>query len=59
MEIETSFREAFLQAITPLPEYECFESGLCSIGDVKVSSCERFTGGRKKRAVDSGSIMTI
>jgi len=59
MEIETSFREAFLQAIRPVPEYECFESGLCSIADVKVSGCESFTGGRKKRAVGSDSITTI
>ena len=59
MEIETSFREALLKAIRPLPEYECFESGLCSIGDVKVSGCERFTGGRKKRAVGLDSITTI
>ena len=55
MEIATSFREAFLQAIRPLPEYECFESGLCSIGDVKVSGCGR----RKKRAVGSDPITTI
>ena len=59
MEIATSFREAFLQAIRPLPEYECFESGLCSIGDVKVSGCEHFTVGRKKRAVGSDTITTI
>ena len=34
-------------------------SGLCSIVDVKVSGCERFTGGRKKRAAVSDSITTI
>lgn len=59
IEIEKSFRKAFLQAVRPLPEYECFESGLCNIGDVKVSGCERFTGGRKKRAVGSDAITTI
>ena len=59
MEIATSFRGAFLQAIRPLPEYECFESGLCSIGDVKVSGCGSFNGGRKKRAFGSNSITTI
>ena len=59
MEIATSFREAFLQAITPLPEYECFDSGLCSIRDVKVSGCGRFNGRRKKRAFGSDSITTI
>ena len=59
MEIETSFRGAFLQAIRPLPESECFESGLCSIGDVKMSGCEHFTEGRKKRAVGSHTITTI
>ena len=59
LEIAASFREAFLQAIRPTPEYECFESGLCIIGDVKVSGCERFSGGRKKRAVASDPITTI
>ena len=59
LEIETSFRKAFLQAVRPLPEYQCFESGLCSIGDVKVSGCGRFTGRRKKRAFGSDSITTI
>ena len=60
MEITTSFREAFLQAIRPLPEYECFESGLCSIGDVKVSGCGSLNGRRKKRAfAGSDSITTV
>ena len=59
LEIAASFRKAFLQAIRPSPEYECFESGLCSIADVKVSGCERFSGGRKKRAVGSDSLTTI
>ena len=59
MEIATSFREAFLQAMRPLPEYKCFKSGLCSIGDVKVSGCERFTRQRKKRAFGSDSLTTI
>ena len=54
MEIETSFRGAFLHAIRPLPVYECFKSGLCSIGHVKVPGCERFSGG-----VGSDTITTI
>jgi len=59
MKIAKSFREAILQTIRSLPEYKCFESGLCSIGGVKVSGCERFTGGRVKRAIGSDSITTI
>ena len=59
MKIAKSFRESMLQTIRSLPEYKCFESGLCSIGDVKVSGCERFTGGRKKRAIGSDSVTTI
>lgn len=59
MKIRKSFREAILLAIGSLPEYKCFESGLCSIGDLKVSGCERFTGARKKRAIGTDSITTI
>jgi len=59
MEIAASFREAFLEAIRPLPEYKCFASGLCNIGDVKVSGCGSFNGRRKKRAFGSDSITTI
>ena len=58
-EIATSFRDAFLEAIRPLPESKCFESDLCNIGDVKVSGCGSFNGRRKKRIVGSDSITTI
>lgn len=59
IEIQKSFRKAFLQVIRPLPEYKCFESGLCNINDVKVPGCERFTEERKKRAVGPDALTTI
>ena len=59
IELETAFRAAFLQAIRPLPEYKCFESGLCNIEDVKVPGCEGFGRERKKRSVGPDTLTTI
>ena len=58
-ELQSSFRKAFLQAIRPLPEYKCFESGLCNIEDIKITGCERFGGRRAKRSVEPESLTTI